>query len=88
MSEDFKEWTTAKIDSMSLRDTGIDPNQLTWMLRRCTQFILNGGGTFRCFVEDLGSDYSHVYCCGGMEFTNAVSDALHDQKKQVAEGEE
>lgn len=78
------EWTNGQLEKMDLQDTGITGNQLSWLLYKVTKFIEGGGGTFGRFVEELGSDYAHVYCCGGMNFTNALCVATTPSEEMKA----
>ncbi len=74
---------SADFEGKDLNDMGITDTQLAWLLHKVTKWITGEGGTFRCFVEELGSDYSTVYCTGGMDFTNAVFDLKYPEQITV-----
>lgn len=74
------EWPAEEFDKLDHDDTGITDDQMAWVLYKLSTFIEQGGGSFRTLVDHLGSDYSTLYCLGGMRFTNAVSEAERGER--------
>ena len=49
-----------------------DEKEKLWVIKKLSEFVLNGGGTFRMMLETLNLSYHNAYTSGGMIVSNAL----------------
>ena len=49
-----------------------DEKEKLWVIKKLSEFVLNGGGTFRMMLEALNLSYHNAYTSGGMILSNAL----------------
>ena len=49
-----------------------DEKEKLWVIKKLSEFVLNGGGTFRLMLESLNLSYHNAYSAGGMILSNAI----------------